>query len=591
MNKDSLLLSNIAGRAPLAGEERAAYLPPPVRAFYLMLFLTALALLGCHSRAELSSGKSRASLPSASSTSSQPPTSRPPTTGSQPSVASTAACTAVPDGGGTVTAALKFKRSFAVGAPEAWLASPAVVDLDGDGLPEIVIARGGQLSVWTPAGTLRWSASVSTGRIWSSPVVGDFFGDGKLEIAVAARTQVFLYSASGQLMPGFPVTWRDEVRSLAAGDVDGDGKLELVALSTTTLEVGGQRDHILVIRADGTVQPGFPPNTLGTSGCDLTCTIAGGHDQGVAIGPLGNDASWDILAAQDNAYLSWHRGNGVAFDANPIFRGRTKVPGIRFLHDYALAQQGWAPNEQTANQAHFTNTAPAIADLNGDGNRKLIVVGSVQNAAQTDRKRGVALWVLNSDGSRPSPWTAPLEFPRYLAGLEDLGATNIVGLTNQVSIADLDARIPGLDMVFAGFDGNIHRVTADRRELWAFPYTSSDHVLTGGVVLADLTGDGVPEIVFTTYSTEPGVSALYILDANGKLQQRVPLPGRGAMPVPTVADVDGDGGLDIVISLKDTEAFGGVLVYSVPGSAPNCLPWPTGRGNLLRNGYYPYAPK
>ncbi len=47
------------------------------------------------------------------------------------------------------------------------------------------------------------------------------------------------------------------------------------------------------------------------------------------------------------------------------------------------------------------------------------------------------------------------------------------------------------------------------------------------------------------------MSFLYILDATGKLQQQVPLSGRGAMPVPTVADVDGDGQLEIIVSLKD----------------------------------------
>jgi hypothetical protein len=29
-----------------------------------------------------------------------------------------------------------------------------------------------------------------------------------------------------------------------------------------------------------------------------------------------------------------------------------------------------------------------------------------------------------------------------------------------------------------------------------------------------------------------------------------------------------------------------VFVYTVPGSATNCLPWPTGRGNYLRNGFF-----
>ena len=52
--------------------------------------------------------------------------------------------------------------------------------------------------------------------------------------------------------------------------------------------------------------------------------------------------------------------------------------------------------------------------------------------------------------------------------------------------------------------------------------------------------------------------------------------------------MDGDGTVEIIVSLKDGEdRTRQVLVYSVPGSADNCLLWPTGRGNDLRNGFVP----
>src|SRR5688572_13229815 len=47
--------------------------------------------------------------------------------------------------------------SFSERWHEAWLASPAVADLDADGTNEIVIARAGRLQVWHPDGTLAWS--------------------------------------------------------------------------------------------------------------------------------------------------------------------------------------------------------------------------------------------------------------------------------------------------------------------------------------------------------------------------------------------------------------------------------------------------
>ena len=42
------------------------------------------------------------------------------------------------------------------------------------------------------------------------------------------------------------------------------------------------------------------------------------------------------------------------------------------------------------------------------------------------------------------------------------------------------------------------------------------------------------------------------------------------------------------MSLKDSDqGEPQVLVYRVPGSEANCMPWPTGRGSYLRDGYVP----
>ena len=137
--------------------------------------------------------------------------------------------------------------------------------------------------------------------------------------------------------------------------------------------------------------PGFPPNTTGAAGCDGACYVTGGYDQNIALGDVDGDRVADIFATQDNAYMSLHAGTGRAFDAAPIFSGRTKFSGIRWMVDYALAQQGYADDEAVDEQAHFTNTAPAIADLDGDGIGELIALGSIQNASQDDRERGVGL--------------------------------------------------------------------------------------------------------------------------------------------------------------------------------------------------------
>jgi len=452
---------------------------------------------------------------------------------------------------------------------EGWLASPAVADLNGDGTNEIIILRAERVETYGPKGNLLWTHSF-TGRAWASPIVANLVGDSALEIAFAARDKVFVLDKAGQVLPGFPVTWQNEMRALGAGDVDGDGKLDLVA----SVGQRGPTDVVNAWHTDGTSVPGFPPNAQGVSGCDAHCYLAGAYDQNVALGDFDGDGKADVIAPQDNAYLSIHKGTGEAFNANSMFKPK-KVIGVRFMHDLALAIQGYANNEDTDLQAHFTNTAPAIADINGDGAYEAVFTGSV------------GLWAIRSDASRIHGWEAPFHAPHYLDGLWDSG-NNIVGLTNQVTIADINTTKPGLEMIFAGFDGRIHAVAADRTELWQMQYTTSTKVFTPGIVVADLSADGIPEIVFATYSSAENGSALFILDATGKKLFEEPLPNRGSMAVPTLADVDGDGTVDIVISLKDAvDKVELARIYRVPGSKTNCLLWPTGRANNLRNAWVP----
>lgn len=511
-----------------------------------------------------------------------------------PTTPPAASCAAA--GGGATVEKPTLLLELADDGGEGWLASPAVVDLDGDGQMEVVSARGTRVHAWKRDGARVFAFATGKDRIWASPAIGDFTGDGKLEIAIAARDSAFLIDAAGNALPGYPKTWGQEIRTLAAGDVDGDGKLDVViGVRKTT---GAVTDVVNAFTAGGAQVAGYPPVESGVAGCTPgPCYFAGLYDQNLAIGDLDGNAKQDLVLPHDNAYASFFEGSGAAFDANPMFAKRPKTPGVRYLHTLSQAQQGYADDENTENQAHFTNTAPAIADVDRDGKMDVVMLGSVQNTAQSDRLRGVSLWLLRPDASRLAGWETPFHAKDYVVGLADgfgkglddpplTGASNLVGATNQVTVADIDGARPGLEMVFAGFDGRIHAVAADKTELWATPYAANGRALTGGVVVADLSGDGAPEIVFTTYSPDQDGGALFVLGGSGAVLHEVKLPKRGSMAVPTIADVDGNGTLEIVVSLKDAQPENkDVRVFTVPGSKTNCVLWSTGRANLLRNGW------
>jgi hypothetical protein len=131
----------------------------------------------------------------------------------------------------------------------------------------------------------------------------------------------------------------------------------------------------------------------------------------------------------------------------------------------------------------------------------------------------------------------------------------------------------------------------DGTRLWRYDYAKGKpKTFASEVVVADLNKDGIPEIVFGTYSLEANGGHLVILANTGALLHDITLPnqgtngnGIGIPSAPTIADLDGDGQLEILVQTFEH----GIDVFTVPGSGKACLLWPTARGNLLRNGMGP----
>ena len=467
---------------------------------------------------------------------------------------------------------------------ENWFASPGVFDLDGDGSLEIVAARHSVLYVWSAAGDLLWLApwgeeggteeAHGSDRSYCSPVVGDLDGDGDGEIVGVSGTHAYLYDHSGHLVQTYPYG-DSELRALTAADLDGDGTAEILVVKTSDGPV------TQVFDLAGNARAGWPQ--VDTATCD-PCSDYGGYNQNVGAGDLDGDGDLEVISTYDCCHIGAFHDDGAPLPVDAGFAG-PYVASVPMFHDLALAQQGWGGDGNDRDE--FTDSPPVVADVDGDGGMEIVLVSDHELAGEYIN-RGNSFWVLEPDMTRTAGWETPKTTgePLY-TGYQD----NIVQVAPAPAVADIDPGRPGLEILAPSYDGQLYVWAVDGTLLWTWRFDDPGDPFIGASepLVADLTADGVPEILVVTYAIDDGISELVILSAAGAVLERVALSGRGSMAPPTLADLDGDGQPELILSLKDSlgGGLGGVQIWDLPGASDNCLIWTTGRGDMLRRGFVP----
>ncbi len=491
----------------------------------------------------------------------------------------------------------KWQRCPSWYCETGWYASPAVADLDQDGQVEVLWGGYTLLAVDGSSGAIRWSRPQnSSSRLWPGIVVSDLDGNGTQEVVTASGNgKLSVYGPGLTPVDGWPQEPTGdgrELRSLAVADLDGNGDQEIVVCSTRA------DNQWFVYEHSGSLHSGWPK----MSDSDTNGYAAGCYNENVGVADVDGDGRGEIIGPNDTHYVAAFHDDGSPLRANPIYGmpGGQPKPWARVgLHvDHPVDLRGYA-DCGIEHRPNMANSAPTIADLDGDGKREIVIVGNVYNCGTDPYSDLYEMpFVLNADRTRwaagPYDWNV-VPTPDAQAGplSEDY---NVIenSVPNPVT-ADLDGD-GVMEILYPSYDGRLHAYWADKSEHgdWPFEvYNASEGVLRFATepVVVDLENDGKAEVIFGSWTQNDSdkTGKLYVASWDGKLLQSLDIPydandGRGgSLAAPTLANIDGDPDLELVIGTINQ----GLVAYDIQNSAGARILWGSGRGGYQRTGLAP----
>lgn len=360
-----------------------------------------------------------------------------------------------------------------------------------------------------------------TAEAYSTVAIGDVTGDGRPDAVVGGGDgHVSVWSTDGRLELDKDTGAGAVHASPVLVDLNGDGRLDILAANTGGVVMGftGSGTQLFWVHDD-----------CSKPQCGVFATPT--------VTDLDHDGRLDVIAT------SWdHQVHAWNLDGH-------ELPGFpRFLYDTQ-----WS--------------SPAVADIDGDGWNEIIFFGDMGAYPTAPYPPGALLWIIRHDGSvQPG-------FPRSVPGVPIWSSPAVVDLDGDGSL-DIVAGT-GTDALNYGSAAGkrVHAFNRYGDELPGWPVATNAQIMASPAI-GDVDGDGRPDVVTVG---EDGL--VYAHRADGSLlwtscnmSNQPPSTAchqiYGTHGSATIADVDGDGRLDVI---ADTEKALHVLdgrTGVITGSAP-----------------------